>query len=108
DEFDVPAQIRTVADRKRVQKTISLAQLPSVDLGYRHGWYVMGPYSPPLTRDYYALDEAIGSAAAGTAPGMQLPPPVRDRLQTVKPLFKVPDGVPLDVEDWLELVASLH
>ncbi len=39
--------IETVDDRKRVQKAVYLGQLSGIDLGYRYGWYRMGPYPCP-------------------------------------------------------------
>jgi len=108
DVFGVPAEIGTLSDRKRVQKAIYLAQRTGVDLGYRFGWYLMGTYSPPLTRDYFALDEAIGSATEGEATTATLPQAVMEKLQAIRPLFDVPGGVNLRQPDWLEIVASVH
>ena len=105
DRFEVPARIRTIRDRKLVQKTLYLAQLPGVDLGYRFGWYLLGPYSPALTKDYYALEESIET---DDIPAFSLSDSVAARLDKVKPLLDVPTGVPLAREDWLELVASVH
>src|SRR5579885_2651935 len=106
DELDVPSNIATVDDRKRVQKAVDLGQRAGADLGYRFGWYIMGPYSPGLTRDYYGLAEAILS---GDSPpqGRVLHPKLRERLQKVKPLLDAPNGFASSQEDWLELVASL-
>src|SRR3712207_9330456 len=47
--------------RKRVQKAVYIGQLTGVDLGYRFSWYVKGPYSTALTRDYYDLAEDVNS-----------------------------------------------
>ena len=60
DALGVPETIDTIDDRKRVQKAVYLGQLSGIDLGYRFGWYLKGPYSPALTRDYFGLAEAIG------------------------------------------------
>lgn len=105
DELGVSSSIDSVADRKRLQKAVYLGQLSGVDLGYRFSWYVMGPYSPPLTRDYYELsdeldtdDEPLGDAA--------LRPEIAKRLATIRPLLEVPSGLEIPQEDWLELVAS--
>lgn len=107
DELEVPASIRTVNDRKTVQKGVYLGQLAGVDFGYSFNWYVMGPYSPGLTRDYYALDKALAEGDS-TADGRRLKNSIRRRLETVKPLLAVPEGVQLSRSNWLELVASLH
>jgi hypothetical protein len=93
--------------RKRLQKAVYMGQLSGVDLGYRYGWYIKGPYSTDLTRDYYALAQAI-DAGEQVPPDKQLKPEVRTRLQTLGRLFSVPDGIPLSRTDWLELIASWH
>jgi uncharacterized protein YwgA len=107
DELQIPTDIETVDDRKRVQKAVYLGQLSGVDLGYRFGWYLMGPYSPALTKDYYGLAEAIASGDRDFE-DKELQEPIQDRLRSVLPLMEVPNGVSLSQEDWLELVSSLH
>jgi uncharacterized protein YwgA len=107
DELDVPTEIASVADRKRIQKSIYLLQPAGLDLGYRFGWYLMGPYSPSLTRDYYDLAASLGEGEEDFK-GMTLRRPVLQSLEKVKPLLAVPQGVPLDQASWLELVASVH
>jgi uncharacterized protein YwgA len=106
-ELGVPEKIETVRDRKRVQKAIYVGQLSGVDLGYRFGWYLMGPYSPALTRDYYDLDEAIGEGDKEYE-GVELKAPIRTHLSQIKSLFSVPSKVKLCQEDWLELLSSVH
>jgi len=107
DELDVPAEITSVSDRKRIQKSIYLLQPAGLDLGYRFGWYVMGPYSPALTRDYYDLAASLGEGEEDFK-GMTLRGSVLRSLEKVKPLLNVPEDVPLDQAAWLELVASVH
>lgn len=106
-ELGIPETIETVHDRKLLQKAVYVGQLSGVDLGYRFGWYLMGPYSPALTRDYYDLDEAI-SEGDRHYEGVQLKAPIRERLSNVKPLFRVPKKVKLSQTDWLELLSSVH
>jgi hypothetical protein len=103
DTLQVPPSIATVDDRKRVQKAIYLGQRIGHDLGYRYNWYVMGPYSPALTQDYYQLAEVLesGDVANGT-----LRSDVAEKLQRALPLLRVPETVKLDQAGWLELVAS--
>lgn len=106
EELGVPVSIDTFTDRKRVQKAVYLGQRAGVDLGYRFGWYHYGPYSPRLARDYYELEDAV--AIEDTAmPGPTLAPPVRQRLDRVKPALEVPESVNLQAPEWFELVASL-
>lgn len=106
DALDVPSVIDTVDDRKRVQKAVYLGQLTGVDLGYRFSWYLMGPYSPDLTRDYYMLREALESDA-GIGSGRRLRPVLSQKLGQVQSLLQVPDDVGLTQEAWLELLASV-
>jgi hypothetical protein len=105
DELGVGSDIRTLDDRKRIQKAVYLGQLSGVDLGYRFGWYRMGPYSPQLTRDYFELASAL---ADEPAPEQRLRAPYRDRLARLRPLLDPPADLPLDREQWLELAASYH
>lgn len=107
EALGVDGDIGSFENRKRLQKAVYLGQLSGVDLGYRYGWYIKGPYSTDLTRDYFALAEAV-SAGEQVPADRQLKPEVRDNLSKVMPLFKVPNGVQLALPDWLELVASWH
>lgn len=107
DELDTPPDIETVDDRKRVQKAVYLGQLSGVDLGYRFGWYLMGPYSPSLTRDYYTLATEIASGDREYE-DKELQPSLRARLKKVQGLLDPPQEVQLAQESWLELISSLH
>lgn len=107
DTLSISPAIDTVDDRKRIQKTVYLAQLTGLDLGYRFGWYLRGPYCASLTRDYYALADALTVEAADVE-NKQFSTEVTGMIRKVNPLFSTPSGVPLAQEDWLELVASLH
>lgn len=106
DELGIPADISTLDDRKKVQKTVYLGQISGLELGYRFGWYLLGPYSPDLTRDYYSL--ASSMEADDPVSGHVLRPEAKAKLQRVRPLTDVPPGIELEQEDWLELLASLH
>jgi uncharacterized protein YwgA len=106
-ELGETGDITNFESRKRFQKTVYLGQLGGVDLGYRYGWYVKGPYSTALTRDYYALSEVVSQGEVDYQ-GQSLNQHTIDRLSAVKGLFKVPNNVPLDKADWLELLASWH
>jgi hypothetical protein len=90
-----------------VQKAVYLGQAAGVDLGYRYNWYMMGPYSPALTRDYFALSEAL-AVADDESGGYELQEGVRARLATIKPLLSPPADVPLSAPEWLEVLASVH
>jgi len=105
DELGVGSDVATLDDRKRIQKAVYLGQLAGVDLGYRFGWYRMGPYSPDLTRDYFELAAAL---ADEPAPAAQLRAAYRERLRGLRTLLDPPAEVALDREGWLELAASYH
>lgn len=106
-DLGVDGSIDTQDDRKRVQKAVYLGQVAGADLGYRFSWYLMGPYSPSLTRDYYDLAE---SAELEEAPeeGKQLKAALRQPLLGVKSLLNPPKDFKSDQSDWLELLASYH
>lgn len=106
-EMGIPDTIETVDDRKRVQKSVYIAQLSGLDLGYRFGWYLMGPYSPELTKDYYNLAEAVASDDHSYK-DVDLLPGIKDRLHELKSLLAPPVDISLNQEQWLELVASYH
>ena len=76
-------------------------------MGYRYGWYLMGPYCPALTRDYYELAQALDEGEADHQ-NVVLRPAVLQQLDRVKPLMSAPAEVSLDQSSWLELLASLH
>lgn len=106
-ELGEQGDITSFDSRKRLQKTVYLGQLSGVDIGYRYGWYIKGPYSTGLTQDYYALAEAV---AQGDNEFKQksLNQAVREKLAKIKDVFNVPAEVPLDKASWLELLASWH
>ena len=107
EELGVPSKIDTVDERKRVQKSIYLGQIAGVDLGYHFGWYLKGPYSPELTKDYYDLDEAITDGDQEYLK-KDLKSQLKETLQVIRPIVNPPGDVSLNQEDWLELLASVH
>lgn len=106
-ELGTGSDIRQLKNRKEIQKSIYLGQISGVDLGYRFGWYLLGPYSTSLTRDYYQLSEDMSSKSE-TPSSRVLKDAVKTRLAKVKPLFEVPKDVNLERDEWLELLASYH
>lgn len=107
DALRIPSDIVTVDDRKRVQKAVYLGQIAGVDLGYRFGWYLKGPYSPSLTKDYYSLAEAI-EAGEKEYESVELQDEIVRQLKKVTPLMQPPTDITLTQEDWLELLSSVH
>ena len=107
DELGVDHGIRELEDRKSIQKGIYMGQVVGADLAYNYGWYVKGPYSPQLARDYYDLNFAIETGDEDFK-DRHLPPSVSEKLKKLKPLFEVPTDCPLRQDDWLEAIASYH
>ncbi len=107
DQLGVSSEIDSLEDRVRVQKAVYLGQLFGVDLGYRFSWYLRGPYSSKLTKDYYEVEDAIKTGEVDYKE-MTLKPSIREKLAAVSPLLKKPESIPLESEAWLELVASYH
>lgn len=92
--------ISTVEDRMEVQKAVYLTQSAGVGLGYSYGWYVRGPYSPSLTRDYFDLSEDAPASAS-------LKEAAAERIDRVITLMNEPIG-DLRRPQRLELLASIH
>ncbi len=109
DGVDAPVEHQTFDDRRIIQKAVYLFQAAGVKLGYRFGWYIRGPYSTSLTKDYFALKSAI-AVGDKDYEGKTAPEWVKENLDKVKTLSSCPDEVAneLDRGDWLELLASLH
>ncbi len=95
-------KIDTMQDRKTIQKAVYLAQRKGADLGYRFGWYIKGPYSPPLADDYYRLDKN-----RNPEPALRLSEADAKLLAPVRAILSVPPGVRLDQPEWMELLASV-
>jgi hypothetical protein len=101
------ADIGNFENRKIFQKAVYLGQLSGIDLGYRYSWYLKGPYSTGLTRDYYQLSEAA-ELGDRSFENRSLNPAIREKLARLRPLFEVPQDFPRNQADWLELLASWH
>ena len=105
-ELEIPASIGKLDDRVRIQKAVYLAQsVARADFGYQYGWYLRGPYSTELTKDYYALQDHTTTqelAEYGLRRG------VIKQLQPVKALLKRPQEVTLSDAQWVELLASVQ
>ena len=103
DELGIALDVNTLADRKRIQKAVYLGQRGGVDLGYRFGWYLMGPYCPALAQTYYQFSpDQVASDDS-----LELAGELKDRLAAIRPLMSPPKNLSLAAEDWLELVASV-
>ena len=102
----IPSDISSLENRILIQKAIFIAQEAGSNLGYSYSWYVHGPYSPELTKDYYILnnDLACGDKDFNK---YTLVPTLTENIDKIKHIFTVPKGVGLSQEKWLELVASI-
>lgn len=105
EELGIPFDIDQVDGRLIVQKAIYLGQLSGIDLGYRYGWYIHGPYCSDLTKDYYALDRCL-KAGANDAANSKFTDDVNSLIAPIKNVLQPAPGVQL--KDWLELLASYH
>jgi hypothetical protein len=103
----VPIHLQTFSNRLNVQKKIYLAQIAAIDLGYRYGWYIRGPYSTGLTQDSFTLKDEIASGDTEHR-GFRLAPKVTKALDHAKKLWEMPPNFTRGNDDWLELLASLH
>ena len=104
--LDIDSSIQDLSDRIRFQKAIYLSQEAGVRLGYGFGWYVRGPYSPSLARDYYYLHMARDKSTV--THDRKLRKAILSQLNNIRPLMSPPSAVTLDTSNWLELVSSLH
>lgn len=106
DALGVEATIARFSDRKDFQKMVFLAKCAGVDLGYRYGWYVYGPYAPDLARDYYSLDTTSADEIATVRAKYKLDRRLADRISRAKQAIDSPPPAGLQRSDWLELLAS--
>jgi uncharacterized protein YwgA len=106
DGVRVATDVSTLDDRKAVQKAVYLGQRAGLDLGYRFGWYVMGPYSPDLARDYFELDRQLRGGMHDHE-SRRLSSGAQAALDRIAPDMNAPAGTELSRPDWLELLASL-
>ncbi len=106
-ELDIGLNIDTLEDRIRLQKAVYITQEAGVPLGHRFSWYVRGPYSPGLARDYYYLQLASEDELDPNH-GRSLRQQVKETLEGLRPIMSASNEVPLEQPDWLELVSSIH
>ena len=106
-EFGVDISVESLSQRKTIQKAVYLGQLSGISFGYSYGWYLMGPYSPSLTQDYFQLTQetAVGQ---NDWEKKTFTSAVMAHFNKIKPLMTAPQNWPYEQVDWLELVASLH
>lgn len=104
DGLGLEFKIDTFEDRLILQKAVYLAQDAGVHLGYYYQWYLHGPYSPSLTRDEYAVAEAL-ARDMDDSESWKLDAPSQKRLQELRSL--IPEDRSQRARK-LELLASVH
>lgn len=106
-EFGIDISVDSLEQRKTIQKAVYLGQLSGISFGYSYGWYLMGPYSPSLTQDYFQLAHEAADGQKDWE-GKTFTSSVMEHFKEIHPLMVSPQGWIYERADWLELVASLH
>ncbi len=106
DAVDQDLDLDTFEQRLMVQKKVYLTQLTGLDLAYRFGWYLYGPYSRELTSDAFRTKEQIDMHDDDHTREV-LAPFARKMARKARTIWaNRPDSI--EEDDWLELLASLH
>jgi len=106
DELHQPLKLANFDDRFMIQKKIYLTQLTGLDLFYRFGWYIRGPYSRELTGDAFALKEQM-DRGDDEHEHQKLGRDAAKLAETARSFWEnCPKGI--SKSDWVELLASLH
>jgi uncharacterized protein YwgA len=105
DKLGLGCSMKSFEDRLILQKAIYLCQAAGVNLGYYYQWYLYGPYSPSLTRDAYAVSEAVAQGMDDFT-GWKLDASSTRRLEKIKAL--IPRDEKATIKRQLELLASVH
>ncbi len=99
--------LETFSQRFNIQKRIFLVQVMGCDLGYRFGWYIRGPYCRDLTADAFTLKDEL-LAGEKDHDEFKLTDAAKNRVERAKQLWSLREGLGVDQDDWLELLASVH
>lgn len=97
----------TFSQRFNMQKRVYLTQLMGYDLGYRYGWYIKGPYCRELTADAFTLRDEIRSGEEDYE-AYELDASSKESIRKARQLWETPEGLRVSMDEWLELLASLH
>lgn len=95
------------SQRFNIQKKIYLSQLMGLDLGYRFGWYLRGPYCTDLTSDAFTLRDEVRGGETDYQ-GRHLTTEAGQLVEKAKQLWAAPTGLSVPTDQWLELLASIH
>ncbi len=97
----------TFSQRFNIQKRVYLIQLMGCDLGFRFGWYIRGPYAPPLTADAFTLRDEL-SLGERDYQSFKLADETAAKIEKAKRLWGYPSAAGVSPDQWLELLASVH
>jgi len=93
--------IQTFNDRKKLQKTVYFLQRMGLNMGYKFGWYIHGPYCSDLTKDAFEFHNQNETLkATGFS---EISPAEIEIIGNIKNFV----GDLKDSPDMLELLASL-
>jgi uncharacterized protein YwgA len=106
-EMGFKINMKNFEHRLLLQKMIYMLQVFGVDLGFRYGWYLRGPYCSELAHigyEIYANKDKIPQVTEQ----YELPGRIRDEITHFQSWVskKMPSNC--DKIKWLELLASLH
>ena len=104
ESLEVNLDMDTFDNRLLLQKSIYLMQVFGVDIGYRFGWYLRGPYCSDLTKTGFEVKEHMGCSKVDFA----LPDSIVKRIQFFKKWETETKPEYMAEVEWLELLASLH
>ncbi len=93
-------------NRLILQKAVYILQQAGIQLGYRYGWYLRGPYSPELTNDVFSVLKE-GEEAEKELKRWRLDNNLSGLLQNLKPLLVVEGESTEEQSKRLELIASV-
>ena len=99
-ELGVEPSLETFNQRKVIQKLCYLLESFGVDLGFRFGWYLHGPYSSNVAHVLYDNPEAFSAKADTNV----LSEEEKIKIKAMRNFL----GEDLGVPDALELLVSLH
>lgn len=99
-ELGIQPSIETFAQRKTIQKLVYFLEVFGVNLNFRFGWYLHGPYSSSVTHVLYDNSETLKMAPDSSA----LNADERGKIAELRSFL----GDDILSPDLLELLVSIH
>ena len=99
-ELGIEPDIETFAQRKAIQKLVYFLEVFGVNLNFRFGWYLHGPYSSSVTHVLYDNSEMLKMAPDPSA----LNSDERGKIAALRSFL----GEDIRSPDTLELLVSMH